>query len=277
MGNTPITSISGAAYRPTFYVINDKPEMVDIDGDGIPDKLHSEIVAIQFKSQCPAAIQQINLDRKPDIAINTTDGVIYIADLAKNGLPITDKNVSSFKKQLADTYVNKTPSNRIRTINNLTAQNVPVFVAAGNTAGEISLSSLLPKVTVVGAKEQNIFNNMQLETAKYSSNTDLVTQWEQGTYDIRVIRETKDSQKGPQQGEIIGFNITNGDKVDIPVAETSSKGKNLKTLKIRFGNSSEYIEVLANKRLKGTSNAAPVAGGKAAVEMFGKKACGLTE
>lgn len=271
MGET--NSIGGSAYRPTFYIIDDNPEMVDIDGDGKPDKLHSEIVAIQFKSQCPAAIQQTNLDRKPNIAINTTDKVIYIADLVKNGLPITDKNVLSFKKQLADTYINKAPSNRIRTINNLTAQNVPVFVAAGNTPGEISLSSLLPKVTVVGAKEQNIFNNMQLETAKYSSNTDLITQWEQGTYHVRVIRETE----GPQKGEVLGFNITNGDKVDIPVAETSSKGKNLKTIQIRFGNSPEFIEILANTKLRGTSDAAPIAGGKAAVTMFGRKACGLTE
>lgn len=270
MGET--NPIGGSTQRPTFYIIDDKPEMVDIDGDGKPDKLHSEIVAIQFKSQCPAAIQLTNLDRKPDIAINTTDKEIPIADLAKTGLPVTDINISSFKKQLADIYTSKSPSNRIRTINYLTAQNVPVFVAAGNTQGNISLSSLLPKVTVVGAKEQNIFNNMQLETAKYSSNTNLVTQWEQGTYHVRVIRETK----GPQQGEIIGFNITNGDKVDIPVAETSSKGKNLKTIRIRFGNSSEFIEIVSAK-FKGTSNAAPVAGGKAAVTMFGRKVCGLTE
>ncbi len=267
MGET--NSIGGSAYRPTFYIINDKPEMVDIDGDGKPDKLHSEIVAIQFKSQCPAGIQQTDLSRKPNIAINTTDTELSLADLAQKGLPITDKNVSSFKKQLADTYTSKSPSNRIRTINNLTAQNVPVFVAAGNTPGNIALSSVLPGVTVVGAKEQNIFNNMQLEPAKYSSNTDLITKWEQGSYSVRVIRDS--------QGEIKGFNITNGDKVDIPAAETSSQGKNLKTMKIRFANSPDSIEILADKILKGTSNAAPVAAGKAAVAMFGKKACGLTE
>lgn len=276
MGET--NPISGAAHRPIYYVIPEAaPEMVDIDGDGTPDLSHEKIGIIYFLNQCPAAIRTRKIEDKPKVAISISGVKIPITDIQKTGVPIDNAH----KAQLATIFAGRSYEKNNIEIEKLHKLNIPIFISAGNKTKAaienktdvVNYESFLPGTISVGALEPNLFKNMQLETAKYSSNTDLVTQWEQGTYDIRVIRETK----GPQQGEIIGFNITNGDKVDIPIAETSSKGKNLKTIKMRFGNSSEYIEILANKKLRGTSNAAPVAGGKAAVTMFGKKACGLTE
>lgn len=164
-------------------------------------------------------------------------------------------------------YIFSTDLYRSAEISNYNKQNIPIFLSAGNNPGAFAFESLKPGVITVGALEHNPDKGWQLEPAEYSSNTDLVKQWELGTYLVKVIRDS--------QGKISGYNITNGKTVDIPVEQTSAKGKNIKTRIIKWGGSGETCELVENVLVTaGTSWAAPTAGGKYLRKQFGS-ACDL--
>lgn len=266
---------SGGKHIPTFYYMpekrTEKPNMkqdVDIDGDGIADKFHSDIGVVYLRNQCRTAIQSMNPnEEKPDVVVDTETASISITDLQKQGLPVTQKNLSQYKNKLIGRFVFGTDLYRNAELNKFNNQKVPIFVSARNDPDAFAFESLLPGTITVGALEADPEKGWQLERADYSSNTDLVKQWEQGTYPVRVIRNTK--------GEIIGYNITNGKTIDIPVGETSAKGQNVKTGMYKWGPSGEIYELVENVLvIGGTSWAAPTAAGKRLRKKFGD-ACDL--
>ncbi len=166
-------------------------------------------------------------------------------------------------------YILSTDLLRSIEINKYNEQNIPVFLAAGNKPGKFKFESLLPGTVTVGALEHKPKKNWKLKHAYYSSDTDLVNQWEQGTYPVRVIRNPK--------GEIKGYNITDGKTVDIPVEQTSAKGKDIKTITVKWGASGKTYELVENVLVtEGTSWAAPTAAGKYLRKKFGN-ACDLTK
>lgn len=260
MGET--NPISGAVRRPLYYVIPEAvPEMVDIDGDGVPDISHKKIGIIYFLDQCPAGKETTRIEDKPDVAMSISGVKIPITDIQKTGVSIDNAH----KAQLATIFAGRSHANNNSEIEKLHKLNIPIFISAGNRdkidvvkyqsllpedrekTNRVNYESFLPGTISVGALEPNSKTG-KLEPAIYSSNTPLITEWAQGTYPVRIIRDS--------QGNIKGYNITNGNKVQIPVEETSRKGKISRIQLRNIG--SETIETIAGVYMDGTSWAASV-------------------
>lgn len=226
-------------HTPTFYILREpEDKYLDVDGDRNKDINHSKAIEINVKDMCPAAKRLTDTKEKPDAVVITYITPKKIGSLGRAlGLPLTPDNLSLYKDIVAkkldipDKKVDKSKLlrrsnllikgeiiNKFIDINNYSQQKVPVFVAAGNEPNDIAVEAFLDGTKAVGALTPDPSRGNVLTPNNYSSDNDLIEQWEQGTIPIKVIRDSKDA--------VAGYNITGGNNVDVSVDKTTSKGKN---------------------------------------------------
>jgi len=280
-------------HTPTFYIIQEDRKLEDVDGDNIPDKIaHDEIVEIYAKKQCPAAKRLTNPQDTSDVVIDTYTIIKKTNEISDSlNLCLNDQNLlKKYKKQIfkemnIDTSHNKTAKTTTGANNkkeedkeyseedeqtfisliNYSKQKIPVFVAAGNEPDSISIESFVDGTTAVGALEP-VLNlgamTSEMIRAEYSSNSDIITQWEQGSYPVKIVRNPN--------GDVIGYNITNGSTVDVDIEKITRKFNwNYSSKPNKVTGSTEMIG-----SIEGTSFAAPTAAGKYLRKRFGA-ACDL--
>lgn len=274
---------------PTFVNLENMPGNILIDPyDNIADISHKKAVNKYVYTQCPAA-KEVSLNSKRiDAAVLSLgyDTLIYsLADVT--GLPLTKDNLAKYKKPIAawlrppekkngryntqelKSYKEKMekrglPYDFPATFTRLEwtiKRGIPVFHSAGNGASEeVDLLSFADGVNSVGALDKNG------KKADYSADNSLISIWERGDYPIVQIRDKK--------GTILGYNITGGQRVEIPLNQTTGRPPVQKTLtesKIKTsGSLSEAsLPVIVGSK-QGTSFAAPVALGKYLRQKYGK-------
>ena len=143
----------------------------------------------------------------------------------KNGEKIDGINISlslnmDYKKinSMKNTHFNlksKNPEflttlNAIKTIEKITSNNVPVFVAAGNYDDSFNALGLADKTTVVGGTYRNT------KVSMFSQNS-TVNAWDESIWPVNPI--ISDDKK------VVGYDVTNDGILDIPASATSSNGK----------------------------------------------------
>lgn len=266
------------SHVPTFYIMPEpKKKTVDIDKDGTPDAIHDDIVAKFVTAQCPAAERRRTLKETPDVIIDTDTSDLNLDNLAvTSGLPLSFDNLSQYRKQVVK-WLNlpqeevKNPKQKVKIGSVLikgdianryinlanNAKRTQVFIAGTNDSNTIGLESFLEGTTTVGAFPPISQTNNPSEANGWISNHDLVAKRTQGSFPIKVVRNA--------EGSPIGYNITEGNNVDVPIKETSSKGKSL--LK-----KSDISETIGN--INGESFSAPTMAGIKLREKFGD-ACDL--
>lgn len=278
-------------HTPIFYIMPE-PETkdIDIDGDERPDELtHSDIVEIYAKRYCHAAKRTTNPQDIPDVVIDTYTTGIETREIEDSlNICSNDHKLLRHKKQIFEQIkTDMANSKTTRTMANSTNENeneneneqeyseetqqlfaslmdyakrkIPVFVSAGNEPDSISMESFIDGTISVGAVEP-VKNHTKMVTelarTQYSSNSDVIAQWEEGTYPVKTIRNAN--------GDVIGYNITDRNNVDVDINKT--------TQQYNWNYSSH-----PNRRvniIEGTSWAAPTAAGKYLRKKFGD-ACDL--
>lgn len=256
--------------------------------DKKPDVSHRETVAIITRRQCPAVqfLDTIPKDGQIDAVNVSVTQPVEMDELAKlTGLPLTRGNLSSYKNQIeqmlllpptptknstaqekeayTEAYLQKDDKfksiignpdffDTFRRLEDLSAEKIPVYISAGNEdpnstmSNTVNLYNFVKNATVVGALDKN--GN---KTA-YSTDNSLVTRWEKGSFNITQIRD--------KSGNIMGYNISDGDNVDVPVSQTTG----------RPAKGNPFKKALLINTLEGTSYSTPEANGKDLRLKFGR-------
>ena len=163
---------------------------------------------------------------------------------------IDTDNVRDYKEELSDHYKsmnNRTnslfneifrknkPGNELSSIEEVTKQKVPVFVAAGNeSSNSFNVYSLADGVTTVGGEDKT------KSRVDYLAQNTLVDRYEKSYLNIKAVKTS--------EGKIKGYDINEDGKLDIKNSEVSGKGKLDNDVTI-IGTSISAIEATINEVL----------------------------
>lgn len=274
---------------PTFVNMEQVLGFTSIDPyDRIDDITHRELVNIYVHAQCPAAKEVTLKSERIDAAVSAESFEAFIFSVGNvTELPLTRNNLARYRTQVAawlrppekkngkydpkelKAYKLKQKQRGIpddfpayfRRLEEMNQRGIPVFQSAGNTmSSSVNLLSFANGVTSVGALDKNG------KKTDYSSDNSLVTRWEQGNYPIKQIFGKK--------GDILGYNVTGGQQVEIPLSKTTGRppsGKLLlsNNLKTSLTPTETPQPIVVGEKL-GTSFAAPTAVGKFLRQKYGK-------
>ncbi len=226
--------------HPIFAVVdNFLTDTVDTDGDGIDDKTHGEVIETIIKKQCPGAVVKKqgllpygNGGFSYSDLIANIEGVKKASELGTQfyGVNISSEASSSFEQaskllkeevtagNLADKRsqlqekLTEDQQRLVQALEALTERGIPVYIAAGNNGRDkFNIMSLADKINTV--KATNAKGNIE----DYSADNSLATKEAQGTYNTVAVKN--------KDGKILGFNLTGGDEVQIPVNGTPPKSQ----------------------------------------------------
>lgn len=213
----------------------------DIDGDGIPDVSHGEVVENFLRSANPD-VEVIRYDvsenkkTKGGSAKKIKKSFEDIAKRIKNGEKIDGVNLSMgntekistlnrwIKGKINNNNIDKKEDairdslywkmngieSTLESIEKVTAEGVPVYTGAGNDGAEYYNTFGLAKgVTQVGSTTQS--GNPYLNSGDNSD----VKRWEQGVYNVKAIQD--------KSGKVLGYDYTGDGKIDLSVERGSNK------------------------------------------------------
>lgn len=282
------SSIPARKQVPTFVNLEDMQGGIKIDPyDDIEDISHKKAVNKYIYAQCPAA-KAVNLHSRKIDAVNLSLSynatIDSLADVT--GLPLTRDNLAKYRPQIAawlrppqkkngrynaqelDKYMDKMEKNglpieaagQFEQLEDITKKGIPVFVSGGNaTSIGVNLLGFANGVKTVGALDRNGHK------APYSANNSLITIWEQGDYPVKQVIDA--------HGNILGYNITGGIKLEIPLNQTTGRPP-FKPLLITKNKASISSSEKPTPKIvgdaKGTSFAAPTIVGKYLRQKYGK-------
>ncbi len=255
--NTP------AVLHPTFAVVdNFLTKTVDSDGDGKGELSHGEVVEAIIKAKCPGAVV------KRQGLLPLGEGELSYSDLIANlkgvkkasdwgtqfygvnisseatsnfeqaskvlNQKVTSENIADKKAQLRE-KLNDDQQELMQSIEALEEQGIPVYIAAGNNGqAHFNAMSLTNKAKTVGATD------VKGNEEDYSAKNSLVSTWAQGTYSTVAVKD--------KDGKILGFNLTGGNQVQLPVngtpppSQCEEKLKLIDTLGIEIDKDDEHFQ-----------------------------------
>lgn len=266
---------------PTFVNLRDAGSMVNIDPyDNEGDISHRDAVNLYVYAQCPAAKEvSLNFAQKID-AVNYSMGLVNTVDNLSTitQYPLTRNNLDKYRDRIAawlrppmdkdghydlskiDKYLSKlekyefpeeTPI-RFTQLEDITKRGIPVFVSGGNYSREqVNLFGFAKGVISVGVVDKS-----GKKLPNYADNS-LITMRERGKYPIVQIRD--------KQGNILGYNITGGQNVEIPLSQTTGRPPAKKSKSLA---GKQLLENVGN--IEGSSFVSPTALGKFLRQKYGK-------